>query len=61
MGRANVDIEQATHEDLKKVKEKLGLRKLGDVVQVLVDHYLGRGPAAGSDEDDGDARAMEEE
>jgi hypothetical protein len=40
MGRANVDIEQATHEDLKKGKEQQGLKKLGDVVRVLTDHYL---------------------
>ncbi len=54
MGRANVDIEQATHEDLKKVREKLGLKKMGDVVRMLVDHYQGPRLAAGSDEDEGE-------
>ncbi len=48
-----MDIEQATHEDLKKVKEKLGLEKMGDVVRMLVDHYQGQGLAVGSDEDEG--------
>ncbi len=47
-----MDIEQATHEDLKKVKEKLGLKKMGDVVRMLVDHYQGPGLAVGSDEDE---------
>ncbi len=51
-GRANVDIDQATHKDLKDVKEKLGLKKLGDVVQVLADHYLGRDLARESDEEE---------
>ncbi len=54
MGRANVDIDQATHEVLKNVKEQLGLKKLGDVMRVLADHYLGRSPAPGSDDEEGE-------
>jgi len=57
-GRANVDIEQATHADLKKVRDELGLKKLGDVVRVLADNYFGRADAPESEgnegEDDGE-------
>jgi hypothetical protein len=57
-GRANVDIDQAVHADLKKVKEDLCLKKLGDVVRVLADDYFGRGEAPeserGEDEDSGE-------
>ncbi len=59
MGRTSIDIEDDVHGDLKKLKADLGLKTLGDVVRVLLDNHLRRVPAARSDDDDGDVRAME--
>ncbi len=61
MGRTSVDVEEVDHGELKKLKAVLGLKTMGEVVHMLVDHYLGRGPASGSDGDDGERVAMEED
>ena len=49
------------HEELQNLKDELGLKTLSHAVELLLDRYYGRGQAAGSDEDDGEARPMEEE
>jgi hypothetical protein len=40
------------HGELKKLKVEHDLKKMGDVVRMLVDHYQGPGLAVGSDEDE---------
>lgn len=49
-----MDIDHGTHNDLKNLKERLGLKKLGEVVRALVDHFLNRGPAMENEESDGE-------
>lgn len=51
MGRTSIDVDDVVHGELKKLKADQGLRKVGDVVKMLVDHYQGEGEAAGSDAD----------
>ncbi len=43
MGRTSVDVENDVHEDLKKLKADHSLKRLGDVVRMLLDEHLGRG------------------
>jgi hypothetical protein len=52
--RANVDIDHDVHEDLKKVKTDNGLKKIGDAVRVLADHYFDRVDAPESEENEGE-------
>jgi hypothetical protein len=52
--RANVDIDHDVHEDLKKVKTDNGLKKMGDAVRVLADHYFGRVDTPESEENEGE-------
>jgi len=52
--RANVDIDHDVHEDLKKVKTDNGLKKIGDAVRVLADHYFDRVDVPESEENDGE-------
>ena len=54
MRSANVDIDHETHNDLKNLKERLGLKKLGEVVQILADHYLDRDPASENEQGEGE-------
>ena len=61
MGRGNVDVGPAVHEELKTLKNELGLKTTGDVVKMLLDVYRGRSSPAGSDEYDGGPRPMEDD
>jgi hypothetical protein len=52
MGRTSIDVDHDVHGELKKLKVEHDLKKMGDVVRMLVDHYQGPGLAVGSDEDE---------
>jgi hypothetical protein len=52
--RANVDIDHDVHEDLKKVKTDNGLKKMGDAVRMLADHYFDRAEVPESEENEGE-------
>ena len=54
MGRTSIDVDDDVHGELKKLKDEHGLKKMGDVVRMLVGHYQGPGLAVGSDEDEGE-------
>ncbi len=54
MGRTSIDVDDDVHGELKKLKVEHGLKKVGDAVKMLVDHYQGPRLAAGSDEDEGE-------
>jgi hypothetical protein len=48
MGRTSIDVDHDVHGELKKLKVEHDLKKMGDVVRMLVDHYQGPGLAVGA-------------
>jgi hypothetical protein len=59
--RANVDIDDDVHGVSKRVKADNDLKKLGDAVRMVTDHYMGRDDApesenSGGEEDGGEER-----
>ena len=49
-----MDIDHDVHEDLKKVKTDNGLKKMGDAVRMLADHYFDRDDVPESEENEGE-------
>lgn len=52
MGRTSIDVDDVVHGELKKLKTEKHVKKVGDVVKILMDHYKDQGEAEGSDSDE---------